>query len=127
MSGIRTPSCKELVLRMKPKLHRILKETQIINQEGKQVTTYVLRYNSKLFEGGTCKGIDVGIFYPPQDTFSYSEEKMINKMCADCPAMLACLEWGLAHERHGIWGGTTPNRRKKLRRLMKIQMIEPRI
>jgi hypothetical protein len=127
MSGIRTPSCKKLVLRMKPKFHKILQETQVINQEGKQVTRYVLRYNFKLFEGGTCKGLDVETFYPPQDTFTYTEEKMVSKMCADCPVMMACLEWGLAHERYGIWGGTTPNRRKKLRRLMKIQMTEPRI
>lgn len=127
MSGIRTSLSEKLVLEMKPKFHKILEEKQITTQEGKQVTRYVLRYNSKLFDGGTCKGLDVETFYPPQDIFTYSEEKMVSKMCADCPVMMACLEWGLAHERYGIWGGTTPNRRKKLRRLMKMQVSEPRI
>lgn len=127
MSGIRTPLSKELVLEMKPKFHEILQEKQVIDKQGKPVVRYVLRYNLKLFEGGNCKGLDVETFYPPQDVFSYNEEKMISKMCANCPAMMACLEWGLAHERYGIWGGTTPNRRKQLRRLMKMQMVEPRI
>lgn len=127
MSGIRTPLSKKLVLEMRPKFHKILEEKKVIDKQGKQVTRYVLRYNFKLFDGGTCKGLDVETFYPPQDIFTYSGEKMVSKMCADCPVMMACLEWGLAHERYGIWGGTTPNRRKKLRSLMKMQVSEPRI
>jgi hypothetical protein len=109
---------------MKPKHHKIQEEKQMLNQVGEPVTRYVLRYNSNLFENARCIGIDTSVFFPTQDTFTYAEEKMINKMCDNCPAITACLEWGLAHERYGIWGGTTPNRRKKLRRLMKIQVAE---
>ena len=38
-------------------------------------------------------------------------------ICRICPVRSACLEWALAaNERTGIWGGTTPNDRRGLRR-----------
>jgi WhiB family transcriptional regulator, redox-sensing transcriptional regulator len=38
-------------------------------------------------------------------------------ICRICPVRSACLEWALAsNERTGIWGGTTPNERRALRR-----------
>jgi WhiB family redox-sensing transcriptional regulator len=38
-------------------------------------------------------------------------------ICRVCPVRSACLEWALAaNERTGIWGGTTPNERRALRR-----------
>jgi WhiB family transcriptional regulator, redox-sensing transcriptional regulator len=38
-------------------------------------------------------------------------------ICRSCPVRPACLEWALAaNERTGIWGGTTPNERRALRR-----------
>ena len=36
------------------------------------------------------------------------------KLCAGCPALNACLAANL-HEPDGIWGGTTPDGRKRLR------------
>jgi WhiB family redox-sensing transcriptional regulator len=38
-------------------------------------------------------------------------------ICRICPVRSACLEWAMAaNERTGIWGGTTPNERRALRR-----------
>jgi WhiB family transcriptional regulator, redox-sensing transcriptional regulator len=38
-------------------------------------------------------------------------------ICRICPVRSACLEWALAaNERTGIWGETTPNERRALRR-----------
>jgi hypothetical protein len=36
------------------------------------------------------------------------------KLCAGCPALNACLAANL-HEPDGVWGGTTPDGRKRLR------------
>lgn len=45
-------------------------------------------------------------------TAGYAEGK---KICATCPVIHACREYGLANgERHGLWGGCTP------RELMRI-------
>lgn len=37
------------------------------------------------------------------------------KICSTCPISQLCLAWGIANEEFGIWGGTTPAERKKLR------------
>lgn len=38
-------------------------------------------------------------------------------VCAGCPIAARCLDVALArNERDGIWGGTTPNQRRALRR-----------
>lgn len=37
-------------------------------------------------------------------------------ICAGCPARTPCLKWGLKNEKHGVWGGTTPRERAKMRR-----------
>ena len=111
---------------MKPQFHQVLEQTTLAGRHGKAVIRYVLRYNRKLFSQGVCQGINTEVFYPPQETFSYSEEKMIEKMCIDCPIMMACLEWGLAHETYGIWGGTTPAKRKTMRRNIGWRVSDPK-
>ena len=38
-------------------------------------------------------------------------------ICAECPVQDECLEFALAtNQSLGIWGGTTPNERRRLRR-----------
>jgi hypothetical protein len=72
-----------------------------------------------------CRGIHTDVFYPAQELFSRDEERMFKRMCANCPAMQACLEWGLASERYGVWGGTTPITRTTLRRKMGWGVTDP--
>ena len=50
---------------------------------------------------------------------------MFERMCIECPAMQACLEWGLAHERYGVWGGTTPPMRHKIRQRIGWDLTDP--
>ncbi len=39
------------------------------------------------------------------------------KICATCPVKVECLEFALGtNQTLGIWGGTTPNERRRLRR-----------
>lgn len=37
-------------------------------------------------------------------------------VCYGCPLRLGCAEWGIDHEKDGIWGGLTENERKRIRR-----------
>ena len=37
------------------------------------------------------------------------------KVCSTCPISQLCLDWAVANEDYGVWGGTTPAERKKLR------------
>jgi WhiB family redox-sensing transcriptional regulator len=65
-----------------------------------------------------CKGVDPEIFYPITEAgpalMQLSEAKTI---CRRCPVASDCLDWALrAGEPDGIWGGTTPEERRYLRR-----------
>lgn len=96
-----------------PRFHKVVKEK--VFADG--TVQYTFRHNPTLFDGAKCTGIDTEIFYPPQEKFDLAEEKYITeRLCGDCPVKQACLEWGLAHERYGIWGGTTPYRRRFMRK-----------
>lgn len=37
-------------------------------------------------------------------------------VCFACPARRRCLSWGLKYETTGVWGGSTPLERARLRR-----------
>jgi len=100
----------------RPKYHKVISEK--VNNLG--LTVYTLRYNPELFANAKCRGIDTELFYPPRDKFSREEEQYFSeRLCGGCPAREACLEWGMVHERHGIWGGLTAFRRDLKRRAFK--------
>jgi hypothetical protein len=37
------------------------------------------------------------------------------KICASCEVRMECLDWALAHNEHGLWGGLTDLERRHLR------------
>jgi hypothetical protein len=111
---------------MEIKYHRLIKETVNPRDNRKRGTMrYVLRYESSLFKGAVCEGVNTEVFYPAKELFTADEERMITRMCTDCPAMDACLEWGLTSERWGVWGGTTPPMRAKIRKQLGIEVADP--
>jgi hypothetical protein len=42
-------------------------------------------------------------------------EKTAREICMRCPVMAKCLKVGMYHD-YGIWGGTTPEQRKLIRK-----------
>jgi hypothetical protein len=44
------------------------------------------------------------------------------RICATCPYIEPCLNHALERETDGIWGGTTPNERKEIRKERKIAL-----
>lgn len=54
------------------------------------------------------------LFFPDKGG-SAAEAK---KLCQGCPIKLQCLEYALkANEPYGVWGGTTPRERDRLKRV----------
>lgn len=45
---------------------------------------------------------------------------MAVEICGECPVRAKCLGFALDHREFGIWGGTTENQRRRLRRLSRI-------
>jgi hypothetical protein len=100
----------------RPKFHKIVSEQ--VDRFGS--TVYTLQYNPALFENAKCKDLDTELFYPLQEKFDLTEERYIrDRLCGGCPVQEACLEWGLVHERFGIWGGTTAYRRTFMRKVLR--------
>jgi len=60
-----------------------------------------------------CAGADPDLFFPDRGEAAFAAKRV----CAGCPARELCLAHALAfHEDHGVWGGTTPSERRRLRR-----------
>jgi len=104
----------------KPKFHKVMKSKVV-----KGLTYYRLNYNAKAFDGAACAGADTEMFYPDRVQFSREEALFYATLCSACPAKAACLEWALAHERQGVWAGTTPETRTALRKSLNIGLKDP--
>ena len=60
-----------------------------------------------------CRGGGTEIFYPATP----DEEAEALSICATCPVRAQCLDYAIRNrETYGIWGGTTPEQRRHMRR-----------
>jgi len=61
-----------------------------------------------------CAGTDVDLFFPPRSFNSPKIAAKAKALCAQCPVIDDCREFAW-NEREGIWFGTTPKDRRRLR------------
>jgi WhiB family redox-sensing transcriptional regulator len=62
-----------------------------------------------------CQEIGVEVFFPPDDKpVSRDFYRQAKRICNNCPVIAECLEFGIS-EQYGVWGGTTPQERVKIR------------
>jgi WhiB family redox-sensing transcriptional regulator len=72
------------------------------------------------FTNALCKEIGIEFFFPEK---GHEQDAQVAKsICIKCPVIKECLEWGLHHESHGIWGGTNERQRRGLRKKRKIKV-----
>jgi WhiB family redox-sensing transcriptional regulator len=66
-----------------------------------------------------CVDSDPEIFFP--EDYTYKNREVIDEaksICGDCWMQKACLDYSMQDpDLEGIWGGTTPLERKRLRKL----------
>jgi WhiB family redox-sensing transcriptional regulator len=63
-----------------------------------------------------CSGYPNTVFFPHPDTSEEPVEKAM-AICGICPVAESCLEYALeTNQQAGVWGGTSENQRKSLRR-----------
>lgn len=65
-----------------------------------------------------CKGIDYPdqMFFPPTGKGHSGSQDEGKKFCTRCPVISECRIYAIAHDVHGIWGGTTLADRKAISR-----------
>lgn len=61
-----------------------------------------------------CLGVDPEAFFKTREK-GFETRQTINTYCVPCPVRAECLEEGMKEDM-GVWGGTTANERKALRR-----------
>lgn len=71
------------------------------------------------YEGASCWGIDTEYFFPEKGALP-EEVKMAIKICGTCNWQAECLNYSLHYRVEGIWAGTTPTHRDRLRNKLKI-------
>ena len=67
-----------------------------------------------------CVGLDTTLFYPE----GKGKKAGGLTLCQRCPVRVDCLEYvmeaQISAEDYGVWGGTTPKQRRKLRSQQKV-------
>jgi len=65
-----------------------------------------------------CSGLDPDLFFPVSTSgASLTEIEAARRVCQRCPVTTPCLRWALdLGQVSGIWGGTTEEERRALRR-----------
>ena len=65
-----------------------------------------------------CNGVSSDIFFPASEEPPAAARA--KEICAECPAMDACLPYALStHPAAGVWGGLDANERRRLRRRLR--------
>jgi WhiB family redox-sensing transcriptional regulator len=69
-----------------------------------------------------CRGADGDIFFPSARRHTIHTWKAAREYCDRCPVVNECLALALSQEpaedRWGMFGGTTPSERRRMRRLV---------
>jgi WhiB family redox-sensing transcriptional regulator len=65
-----------------------------------------------------CRDTEPELFFPIGTTGMATEQiDSAKRVCHNCDAQKACLEFALAtNQESGVWGGTTEDERRKLRK-----------
>ena len=78
-----------------------------------------------------CKGIDVEVFFPLKELWenrAYQKmQREATQICEQCEVKEPCLEYALANEPMGIWGGKTEFQRHILRKNRNLNLPSDRV
>lgn len=81
------------------------------------------------FESPKCVTVGSDLFFgkdPDEPGYVKSQvdyqHSLAKKICGGCIHRVECAEWAILNEIHGVWGGLTPQERKKIRRRQYIKL-----
>lgn len=72
-----------------------------------------------------CTEFHTDMYYPNSSQANELEYRAIRDACNGCGMQEPCLEWGLRHETHGVWGGVNPVGRERIRKERGISFSDP--
>jgi WhiB family redox-sensing transcriptional regulator len=78
----------------------------------------MIEFSSDWRADSACRTADPDLFFPVAGGTAASKQiAKAQRICAGCPVKEQCLDYAMStHEPAGIWGGTTPDERVRVRR-----------
>ena len=85
------------------------------------------------YENPSCASVGGEFWFPEKESglhgvtvvnFQSAEVAIAKSICNTCPHKKECGQWGLKHERFGIWGGLSERDRRPLRNRLNIIVEE---
>ena len=83
------------------------------------------------YEDPSCASVGGDFWFAERDgiNFAGTDEKQVQtqvakKICGSCTHKIECQQWGLKHERFGIWGGLSESDRRPIRKRLNIIVEE---
>lgn len=81
------------------------------------------------FKEALCAQVGMEVFFIEDrdeilDRSKQSDYEYARKVCNSCIHIKQCAAWAIKKERHGLWGGLTPQERKVIRKKLKITIEE---
>jgi hypothetical protein len=67
-----------------------------------------------------CKSTDTDSFYPEGSGEALATNKVLVRICNDCPILSECANYAIHNEQHGFWGGLSPSERLDIRKRKNI-------
>jgi WhiB family redox-sensing transcriptional regulator len=81
-------------------------------------STQLLQISNPFDGTQLCIDVDTDIFFPEQ--YEPEDVAQAKSICSGCWMQEPCLEFALrTNEKEGVWGGTTPADRRRIRRRVK--------
>jgi len=81
-------------------------------------STQLLQISNPFDGTQLCIDVDTNIFFPEQ--YEPEDVAQAKNICSGCWMQEPCLEFALrTNEKEGVWGGTTPADRRRIRRRVK--------
>lgn len=80
-------------------------------------------------EDATCRDLDPDLFFPIGVTGAAVDQiEHAKSFCRACPSLDPCLEFAITtNQEYGVWGGTTEDERRILRRQWRAKIRRDRI
>lgn len=75
------------------------------------------------FDQPLCAEIGTEAYYVDDETEMPGVQgimRQVKELCFSCVHRVDCAEWGIVHERFGVWGGLSPVERQAIRRKRNI-------
>jgi WhiB family redox-sensing transcriptional regulator len=80
-----------------------------------------MRVSAEWRSRSACRDQDPELFFPAQGSLAvFVQLARAKAICGRCPVARECLRYALATGQHGVWGGTSEDERRAMRRLLPV-------